>query len=245
MSLAAARRASGAEILDAGAYAPEEMRGNLADLRFFNAWMGGTRLALRATAPLLARARPGAPVSVLDVATGSADILASLGRRARRRRAGILGIGMDTNADVLEEARRFLAAVDGGARLVRGDARSLPWRDGSVDVALCSNFLHHLGQVEAVEALREMRRVCRLGVVVVDLMRTRAAWYLVWLTTRLTTRNRLTRHDGILSIERAFTPIEMARLAREAGMPEAAVAAAGPVRMVLRWRRPQAGSAGA
>jgi hypothetical protein len=50
-----------------------------------------------------------------------------------------------------------------------------------------------------------------------DLRRSRVAYLLIWLITRFS-RNRLTRYDSPVSVERAFTPGELTALAREAGL---------------------------
>lgn len=222
--------------MDAGGYTPREIRGNLHDLRFLNRWTRGARIVEREVGSLLRASHPARARTLLDVATGSADIPRRLSSSALRAGVPLLALGIDSNPEVLGESKRWQGDVATAARLVRGDARRLPWGDRSVDVVICSNFLHHLDGNEARMVLAEMRRVARIGVVVVDLVRTRVAWGLVWLVTRLVTTNRLTRHDGPLSVERAFTVEEMRGLADEAGLAGAVVRAAGPVRMVLRWR---------
>ncbi|HEY3174893.1 MAG TPA: methyltransferase domain-containing protein [Candidatus Polarisedimenticolia bacterium] len=237
-NMAASGRAAEIEIMDAGGYDDAEIRANLADLRFYNDWFGGTRLAIRAVARLLAGAG-GAPadrLSLLDVATGSGDIPAGVARWLARRGVTTLALGVDANPEVLEEARRFCGGRSAPVSLLRADACRLPHPDRSVDIVLCSNFMHHLDASEVVAALREMGRVARVGVAAIDLMRTRAAWLNVWLLTRLTTLNRLTRHDGPLSVHRAFVPEELRALAGQAGLLEAEVRRAGPVRMVLTCR---------
>ena len=50
-----------------------------------------------------------------------------------------------------------------------------------------------------------------------DLRRSRVAYVLIWLITRLS-RNRLTRYDSPASVERAFAPAELDALARAAGL---------------------------
>ena len=228
--------------MDAGGYSLREMRRNLADLRFLNRWTRGARLIGREVASLLADvvlARPR--LSLLDVATGSADIPLYVARIAERKGMALLPIGIDSNFEILSESMRWqqgrtrAAQLERAACLVRADARHLPWADRSIDIVICSNFLHHLDSASALRALKEMRRVARVGVVVVDLRRNRAAWGLVWLATHLITRNRLTRHDGPLSVERAFTVDELAAMATEAGLAGAHVRAVGPARIVLRW----------
>jgi len=66
-------------------------------------------------------------------------------------------------------------------------------------------------------APRECRRAARACVVLVDLSRSRLALAAAWLLTRLTSRNRLTRSDGVLSVRRAYTVAEAAELAQQAG----------------------------
>lgn len=231
-----AQRAEGIEIMDAGGYSLREIRSNLADLRFLNRWTRGARLIGREVASLLADIAPARPrLTLVDVATGSADIPLHVAGIAERKGMALLPIGLDSNSQILSESALWQRGRTRAACLVRADARRLPWADGSIDIVICSNFLHHLDSASALRALEEMRRVARIGVVVVNLRRNRAAWGLVWLATHLITRNRLTRHDGPLSVERSFTVDELASMASEAGLAGARVRAVGPARMVLRW----------
>ena len=137
--------------------------------------------------------------------------------------------------DILSEARRYLGDAAPRLSLLRGEATRLPCRDGSVDLVICSNFLHHLDEDEILQALSEMRRVARRGVIAVDLRRGRLSWMLVWMLTRLTP-NRLTRHDGPLSVRRAWSRHELRAMASRAGLSGAVVRPAGPARMALSWQ---------
>jgi hypothetical protein len=94
----------------------------------------------------------------------------------------------------------------------------LPLREESVDVAVTVLTLHHLEPDDAVTALREMRAAARGAIVVNDLLRTRASWLLVWLATRFFARHPISRHDGPLSVRRAYSVEELAVLAEKAGL---------------------------
>jgi ubiquinone/menaquinone biosynthesis C-methylase UbiE len=52
------------------------------------------------------------------------------------------------------------------SRKLRGDAQRLEMADDSYDYVFCSNLLHHLPEPEA--AMREMRRVARRAVMIVE-----------------------------------------------------------------------------
>ncbi|MGH9866810.1 MAG: methyltransferase domain-containing protein [Candidatus Polarisedimenticolia bacterium] len=224
-----------AELMDVGPYHPGEIVSNLADLRLFNLRFGGIKLMRREVARMLEQAGWPRRVSLLDVATGSADIPAALVRWAAGRGVELHAQALDIKDDILSEARRYLGNAAPRLSLLRGEATRLPCRDGSVDLVICSNFLHHLDEDEMLQALSEMRRVARRGVIAVDLRRGRLSWTLVWILTRLTP-NRLTRHDGPLSVRRAYSRGELRAMAARAGMHGAVVRPAGPARMALAWQ---------
>ncbi|WP_418277161.1 methyltransferase domain-containing protein [Isoptericola jiangsuensis] len=100
--------------------------------------------------------------TVLDVGCGPGTITADI---AVRVAPGAV-IGVDRAADVLVEATRH--ARDVGAEnltFAAQDVYSLPYDDGTFDVVHAHQTLQHLA--EPVLALKEMRRVCRSGGVVV------------------------------------------------------------------------------
>ena len=99
-----------------------------------------------------------------------------------------------------------------------GDVLALDLPDDSVDVATCSLLVHHLEPPDAVQALQELGRVARRGVVVNDLVRTRTGLVGAHLVGRLLARSPITRHDAVLSVRRAYTRAELVALARAAGL---------------------------
>ncbi len=202
------RRAEGArEHLD-GAVPAADREASLADIDRLNAWFGGYRLTLRAIERLARAAGRARPLVVLDVGGGRGDFARRLQAQARRWGRPVRVIVVD----------RAPAPGPGGVTRVRADATALPFRRGAADVVTASLLLHHLEPDAAVRCLADMRASARLGVVVNDLLRTRLTLALVWLTTRLCCRHRFARHDGPLSVRRAYAPSELADLAARAGV---------------------------
>jgi ubiquinone/menaquinone biosynthesis C-methylase UbiE len=220
---------------------PAELAGSLADIALLNR-IGATQTILRHVAPFLARQQAGEPLRILDVGTGAADIPLAIARWARHRGHRVRVVALEVHPTVLCYAAR---AVDGcpEVRLIAGDALEAPIRPGSVDVALCSLVLHHLPEEAVVALLRRMAEVARLGFVVSDFRRGWLAWAAVWLVTHAVSRNRMTRHDGPLSVRRAYTPAELARLAARADLPDIRWHRAPAFRQVGVWLRPASGVA--
>ena len=116
-----------------------------------------------------------AGMDLLDVGCGPATITADLAGRVAPGRV----VGLDAASGALEAARATLAERDLPARveLTDGDVMSLPFDDGTFDVAHAHQVLQHLS--DPVGALAEMRRVTRPGgiVAVRDAVYSAIAWY--------------------------------------------------------------------
>lgn len=190
------------------------MAESLRDLARVNRLLLGTRLTLGGVDALLADLPRGAPVSILDAGCGGGDMAAALARWAWRRGLVPRVLAVDANPAIAAVAeRRFGREIEVRA----GDMLALDLPDRSVDVATCSLVLHHFEPADAVQALRELRRVARRGVVVNDLARTWVGLVGVHGVARLT-RNPITRHDAVVSMRRAYTRRELAELLRESGL---------------------------
>ncbi len=209
-------RASGSEMMDDPDQSAAELGDGLSDLRGVNRWLGGTR-SLLALMGSMVNGRGGTDLEVLDVATGSADVPLALASWARARGLRPRITATDMHAGTLSVARRA-TADDGDIRIASADARALPFADDSFDLSLCCTALHHFDDTDAVRVLQELARVARQGVIVTDLRRSRAGLLgAKVLASTVWRRHPVTRHDGPLSVRRAFTPNELLELARAAG----------------------------
>ena len=211
-------RLSGAEeLLDGPLDDRPALVGNLRDLARVNRRLGGIDLSARAI-DVLAPGR--SPIEVLDVGTGGADIPLALIDRGRTRGRLIRVTGIDSRPEVLEAAaiadRRVTAT--GELALHVADGQALPFPDAAFEIVHSSLVIHHLEPGEARALIAEMARVARLGVVVNDLVRGRAAWAGAWALSHLATRNRFTRRDAPLSVRRAYSVAELTALMASAGV---------------------------
>jgi demethylmenaquinone methyltransferase/2-methoxy-6-polyprenyl-1,4-benzoquinol methylase len=99
------------------------------------------------------------PSRVLDLCTGTADLLLEALRRDPRHR----GVGVDLSHGMLVRGAAKLERDGAGprGRLVGGDGERLPVRDGLFDGALVAFGIRNVGDVPA--ALREVLRALRPG----------------------------------------------------------------------------------
>jgi hypothetical protein len=202
------RRSDQPELLDLGRVTGDELRANLADLARLNRLPGGAGASRAAIRALLGSKRTA---EILDVGTGSADLPVAFAAE------GWTVMALEADPEVAARARERVADRE-LVRVVDGDARSLPFDTASVDVAHASLLLHHLDPPSALAALREMARVARIGVVVNDLRRGWLAMLATGVAVAALGTCRTTRHDGLLSVRRAYTVPELDGLLADAGL---------------------------
>jgi ubiquinone/menaquinone biosynthesis C-methylase UbiE len=185
-------------------------------------------------------ASQNATVTVLDVATGSGDVPASLGLLAGRAGVSLRIHACDISPIAIDAATARMrgAGVEADAHIRDVVGKGLSQADASIDVVTCSLFLHHLADADAVRVLREMARVARRLVLVSDLRRCHSGLAAAWAATRLGTTSRVVRVDAIRSVRAAFNEQELASMASRAGMPDARILRRWPFRMLLAWEPP-------
>jgi 2-polyprenyl-3-methyl-5-hydroxy-6-metoxy-1,4-benzoquinol methylase len=216
------RRAGHApELLDMPHHERAELEQSLEQVAEVNRLLGGTRAVLL-TLDELGIGRHASDSSqratILDIGTGSADIPVAIDAWARRKHLDIDITASDRHPQMREIAAERTRRLD-RITIADGDALELHHEDESFDIVLLSLTLHHFERADQVRALREAARVARTAVIVNELERCLpnylGARFLALTRWR---SNRLTRHDGPLSVLQAFTADELRAVAADAGL---------------------------
>jgi demethylmenaquinone methyltransferase/2-methoxy-6-polyprenyl-1,4-benzoquinol methylase len=185
----------------------------------------GTDLSWRRRALEIARLEDGA--RALDVGTGTGDFALALLARSPRS-ATVTGV--DISAGMLEVAKRRAAKAGLGGRYERlvASVESLPFADGTFDVAVAGYVIRNVGDIP--QGLREMRRVLRRGgrAVILDLHTPRNPTVRRLYRAYSSMSPRLAAAVGgdpdayrylPRSIEAFYDPEALAALLRDAGFP--------------------------
>ncbi|MCA1578412.1 MAG: methyltransferase domain-containing protein [Acidobacteria bacterium] len=219
------------EHLDTGNYTPEEYEGCISELQLVNRWMGDA-YALKKSLLKDVEENSLNEFSVLDVGAGSGELLRVAATWARSTGRRFKGVGLELNERsaqaILEESNGFPEITS-----VRGDGLRLPFADDEFDYVMCSLFTHHFVDEQVVHILREMSRVARRRIFVIDLHRDPVPYFFYTTLGRLVLKNRLLRHDGALSILRSFKAEELEKLGQRAGLSEVSVEHHFPARLVM------------
>lgn len=186
-----------AELLDTDEGTAREVATSLKDLRMFNSWFGGVH-TMSSLLRMVARQRRLKEISWVDVAGGEGYV-------ATRTQRSLARSGITCQPVILDRVPTHLSKTHPG---VCGDALALPFGNNSFDVVACSLFLHHLEPDEIVRFATEGLRVARHAFLIHDLQRHPVHLALGYLGMPLY-RSRITRHDALASVRRAYTVDEV------------------------------------
>lgn len=223
-ALAPGRRHAG-ERMDDEPVGYEDFRGCLVDLARLNRLSLGYRPTL---AFLAAMAKGRDRLSVLDVGSGYGDGLRAMARAARRLGIAFDGVGLDLNPHATRAAREATPA-DLGIRFETGDVFAVdPGR--RFDCVTSALFAHHLADEALVRFVRWMDGAARVGWFVNDLHRHAVPFHALRLGLAAAPVHRFVRHDGPVSVGRAFVRADWTALLAAAGV--------APERASVRWWAP-------
>ena len=224
------RRADLKEFMDDPAVDFDTWRACLVDLAKVNR----ATLAYRPTLGFLNRVyRQGLwpkdrPVVILDVGSGYADTLRQVAKWARRRSLDVRLQALDLNPWSEKAAER--AAGSEGIRFITEDLFD---HQGGADIVLSSLFTHHLDDQSLVRFLEWQEVNARIGWFINDLLRHPFSYYGFALLSRLMPWHPFVRHDGPVSISRAFRREDWIVYLAQAGVRDARIEPWFPFRLCV------------
>ena len=191
------------ELLDTDSGTPAEIAASLTDLSRINQWFGGVRTT-QALIERVAGRMGRRSLSLLEGAAGSGYVPETVSKRLKTS-------GVSLEVTLLDRAASH---IHNGQRAVAGDVLALPFADASFDLVSSCLFIHHLPPPDLLQSVNEGLRVCRIAVLINDVVRNPLHLGLVYAGYPLY-RGRLTRHDAPASVRQAYTLKEMKQMLRQ------------------------------
>jgi len=215
------QRSRDAELMDGEDVSQAEFTACMADLATVNT----VTMARRPTRDFIDRALRATPpdrvLSIMDVGFGEGDMLHAIHRLAVRRGRTVRLIGVDLNPRSEMAARQALPAQI-QVELHTGDYAAWPI-DDPIDLVISSLVTHHMREDEILNFLAWMEARAGLGWLINDLHRHWFPYYGFRLLSATMRWHPFVRHDGPVSIARAFTREDWRGLLEKAGTGNARI----------------------
>lgn len=203
------------EWMDGENYSEEDLNHSLKDLRWLNRYLGGYSIIINHLASY-AKKNGLQKFTILDVATGSGDIPKKVVEWGRKNKLDILILAIDKNPDSIELAKRDAVKYP-EIKFDVNDFYKVPYSPDSFDFCISSLFFHHLSRVQTGPFLKRMHSLSRKAVIISDLSRGWFTYYAYYLVSQAAHFHSMTKHDGLISILRAFTVQEIKGILKENG----------------------------
>jgi len=188
------------EWMDTEPVSLETFRHCLQDLCRLNRWSFGYRPTLSWLQGEVRR-RGLRSFRLLDVGFGYGDMLRRIERLAEAHAWDAELVGVDSNPYSKQVAEKALSSSS--IRYVTGDVFDHDASEG-FDFIISSLFTHHLDDRELAKFLRWQCERARLGWFANDIHRHWVPYYALSVVGPMASLNELVKHDGPLSVARAF-----------------------------------------
>lgn len=205
------------EWLDTDGY-PEEHHARQ-EIDKANRWFFIYTCAIRELAPLLGalHERLRRPIKVVEMGPGYGGLLIRLASWGQKHRIPLELSGFDCDPVFLNQAKektKHLPVTLFGANAL--DLAGI--ENGTYDLYVSTFTLHHFSAKGVITLLKEASRVAPHALYFRDFRRCLHGRPILSLALSACFFSRTTRHDGVLSLRRAYRPKEMSDLARAAGL---------------------------
>jgi ubiquinone/menaquinone biosynthesis C-methylase UbiE len=200
------KRSREPELMDSGGE-EEEVRSALSELNKINRFLGGN--AVTAAGIMKIRKKFNlSEIKILDAGSGNSDILFQ-----KKIKATLEITSLDKNLFIC----RLIQEKGRKHNIICGDVLHLPFRSNSFDLVHASLFMHHFDEEEIIILLTKFLSVSKYGILVNDLHRSFIAYYGFKILSGLFSRNRLVKHDGLVSVKRGFRIKELKKMLNRTG----------------------------
>jgi len=183
---------------------------NLHEIAWVNRWLGGYRVIKKSLNKLHREGafKSSGEVSVVDFGCGGGDVLRYVAYWARHRKIPVKLLGIDANNAILEHAKKSSKNYP-EISYKKQNIFNPDFQEQRFDIILCNLFCHHLDHQTFIQFLKKSVQQVSTAVIINDLHRHPLAYYGIKALTRLFNMSSLIRHDGPLSVLRAFRRCEL------------------------------------
>lgn len=145
--------------------------------------------------------------TLLDIGAGGADVTRAIARWAHRDGLSLKITAADPDERAYAWAMRHHPSAD--LEFCPALSSELVSQGRRFDVVISNHLLHHLSATDFQSLLRDSEQLAKSRVVHSDIRRSRTAYTLFSMGTRPFFRGSFIREDGLTSIRRSYTALEL------------------------------------
>jgi 2-polyprenyl-3-methyl-5-hydroxy-6-metoxy-1,4-benzoquinol methylase len=197
------------ELIDDLAFSSPLLIPNLQEMAILNHWLGFNRSLVRSIQKIV-HAHQNKPINIADIGCGSGDTLRYISNWAHKKGIQCNLVGIDANQHVIHYARAISASYPHiQYKTINILENVIPENN---DIVIINHLCHHLSDEEIVQLITDLSYSTKTAIVMNDLHRHCLAYFAIKIITIIFGFSYLTKHDGPLSVLKAFRKKEIISL---------------------------------
>ncbi|MEM0516837.1 methyltransferase domain-containing protein [Aequorivita flava] len=201
------------EVMDSLDFRGPKMKDLLNDLKMVNKWLGGNKITIDALHILLRNRDKTAKITIVDLGCGDGTILRKCSDFGKKYNFNFDCIGLDFNENILQFAKQHSKNYT-NIKYLKVDVFSEENLIPNCDIAMCTLFLHHFSNNKIEYLLKTLLNKAQIGLIVNDLHRSKQAFTLFKIASKVFLKTKTARHDGLVSVARGFKKEELKRISK-------------------------------
>jgi len=201
------------EIMDDFSMEGKILEKSLSQIALINKRLGGNTITLNGLRSLIGRAPKGKVISIADLGCGNGDLLRAAADFGRKNNISFKLTGIDANDHTIKHART-LSVNYPEISYQTMNITPANFSGTGFDIVFTTLFLHHFTDREIELLLIPLVSNVSTGVVINDLHRSKAAYYLFKLVC-LFIANPVVKKDGAISVLRGFKKAELVSISKK------------------------------
>jgi 2-polyprenyl-3-methyl-5-hydroxy-6-metoxy-1,4-benzoquinol methylase len=192
----------------------DELLANLDELEKLNAWFGSNKLLLRSLDRIYTNHSAifhCRNVVIGDLGCGGGDLLRTINQWAIAKGITVELIGIDANQFMIDYAVKRSHDYP-AIRYLQLDIFSPEFERLQFDIVTINSICHHFDDTSIIALLRKITLQTHFAIIINDLHRHWISYFSFKCISRIFRFSQLAKHDGALSILRAFQKQELANL---------------------------------
>lgn len=207
------------ELLDDFSLSGPALEKNLQNLSLVNQFLGGNQLIINGLSKIL-QAHPSLNqqnLRVADLGCGSGDILRVLAEWTKKQSLAWELLGIDANQVTIDYATEQ-SKLFNNIHYYKQNIFSAEFKQQTFDIILLCAVCHHFNDQELVTILTQLQQQARHAIIISDFHRHWLAYSATKLLSHICNCSYLEKHDGPLSIRKAFKREELIDLLTDSGV---------------------------
>lgn len=189
----------------------------LKDISFVNKWLGGNAITVKAVASLINEFPDKINWTIADVGCGDGEMLRILSKYFDKSPLTIEFIGIDISEKGLQRARS-LSKDFTNIQYENIDILDTNGEIKKYDIVISTLTLHHIKEFQIVDFLKGMLARSQYGIIVNDLERSKIAYGLFSIFSRIFIKSSIAKNDGLISIASAFKRKDLEKYSQSLGL---------------------------